>query len=112
MNLIELVGDTLKPLGYKIYWQLRPKEFPSITYEFFNETGTFYGDGNEKQTEVQCQVDVWSKGDYSKIAKQVTSCMTSRGFKRTRAYDDFESATQIYHKVLIFNYYYPTGGAI
>lgn len=110
MNLVQCVFEILSPLGVPIYWQLRPEEFPSITYEFIDEAGVLYGDGKEIQTGVQCQVDVWSKSDYTELVDRVIEIMRVNGFIRSRASDDFEKVTKIYHKVIIFNFEYRTEG--
>jgi len=96
MDLISLVYDILKPLNVPVLWQLRPESFPSITYHFFNEGGELYGDGEEET----------SKGDYASTVEQVKKIMKQNGFLFMDGRDDFESEIKVYHKILIFNYYY------
>lgn len=103
-RLINLVYNKLKELGYEVYWQLRPQTFPSLTFSFINEVGQDFADDQEITTDILCQVDVWSKGDYTELIKQVKVKMKEIEFFRSSEYDDFEEDTRIYHKVLRFNH--------
>lgn len=102
--MINLVYNKLKELGYEVYWQLRPKTFPSLTFSFISESGQDFADDKELTTAIICQVDIWSKGDYTEVAKQVKFKMREIEFFRSSEYDDFEEDTNIFHKVLRFNY--------
>lgn len=106
MSLIKQVEEALTTLGLPVMWQFRPREFPSLTYHFFNELPALHGDGEINNETVSCQVDIWSKGDYTDIKKQVKSAMKDAGFLFSRASDDYEDAIKIYHCVLVFNFYY------
>jgi hypothetical protein len=101
--LIEEVCNKLKELGLEALWQLRPSTFPSLTFSFIAENGQDFADDEEITTTVTLQVDVWSKGDYTEIVKQVKSKLEEINFYRIAEYDDFEEDTQIYHKILRFN---------
>ena len=106
MNLIQEVYSILTPLNLPILWQRRPDKFPGITYHFFNETGELYGDGDYFTESVACQIDIWSKNDYTEIKKQVKSAMKEAGFLFSNATDTYEKDVDIYHCVLTFNLYY------
>lgn len=106
MDLISLVYDILKPLNVPVLWQLRPESLPGITYHFFNEGGELYGDGEEETSGAACQIDIWGKGDYTNIVEQVKKLMKQNGFLFMDGRDDFESEIKVYHKILIFNYYF------
>lgn len=102
--MIDLVYNKLKELGYEVYWQIRPKNFPSLTFSFISESGKDFADDKEITAAVVCQIDIWSKGDYTELSKKVKSKMREIEFYRSSEYDDFEEDTKIYHKVLRFNY--------
>lgn len=104
MNLIELVSNKLKELEIDVYWQLRPKTFPSLTFSFVSETGKEYTEDGEVETEYIMQVDVWSKDDYTNIVKKVKEKLKEIEFFRIFESDNYEETTQIYHKILRFSY--------
>lgn len=77
----------------------RPSALPSISFDI-NERPSFFGDGQEKETEYTVQVDVWSKGDYKTIATAVNSGMKAQGFRRYDSADLYDPDTDTYHKAL------------
>ena len=101
--MINLVYNKLIELGHKVQWQLRPDTFPSLTYTFIDEDGEVFADDKEIETAVYCQVDVWSKEDYTELVKGVKEKMLEIGFGRYAAYDDYEKDTNVYHKILRFS---------
>jgi len=106
MDLVNLVYDILSPLNVPVLWQLRPKDLPGITYHFFNENGELYGEGEEVIGGISCQIDIWSKTSYTTLSKQVKTAMKKSGFYFVDGMDSFEEGVNIYHKTLVFNYYY------
>lgn len=106
MDLINLVYDTLSPLDVPVLWQSRPEDLPGITYYFFNEGGALYGDGDGVINSVSCQIDIWSRGDYTQLKEQVKSALKKAGFLFSRATDTYEKDVKIYHCVMVFNYYF------
>ena len=56
-------------------------------------------------------MDIWSKGDYTDLKKQVKSAMKNGGFLFAPSpVDSFEEDAKLFHCVLIFNYYYESEG--
>ncbi|WP_315122338.1 hypothetical protein [uncultured Clostridium sp.] len=106
MDLINLVYNTLSPLNVPILWQLRPTTLPGITYHFFDESGELFGEGQETLSMTSCQIDIWSKDNYTDLKKNVRKIMKSNGFLFANGFDSFEADVNIYHKTLVFNYYY------
>lgn len=104
MNLINLIKSKLEELGLKVYWQRRPDTFPSLTFFIINESGQDFADDKELSTSITCQVDVWSKNDYTELVEQVKTKMKEIEFYRSSEYDDFEEDVQVYHRILRFNY--------
>ncbi|SDL20548.1 hypothetical protein [Natronincola ferrireducens] len=106
MDLINHVHSILSPLNIPVLWQLRPKNPPCISYHFFNEQGILYGDGEELTGSISCQVDIWSRNNFTDIKKQVKSAMKSAGFLFSHADENFEEDVKLHHCFLVFNFYY------
>jgi len=107
MDLVQYVYDTLSPLGYPVDWQLRPKQPPCLSYHFFNEEPELFGNGEELIRSISCQIDIWSKGNYSSIKEEVITAMKAGGFLFAPSPSDtYEEDAKLFHCVLIFNYYF------
>lgn len=102
--MIDLISDKLKEIAgiEGVLWQLRPKGFPSLTFTIIDESGEVFADDKEIETSHSCQVDVWSKGDYTQLSKDVKEKMLEIGYGRYAEYDDYEKDTNVYHKILRF----------
>ncbi len=101
--MINMVGNALNTIA-PTQWQLRPSEFPSLTFSFITENGEVYADDEEIETGYVLQVDVWSKADYTDIVNQVKNTMKQIGFYRSFENDEYEADIKIYHKIIRFNY--------
>lgn len=102
--MINLVSNKLEELGHKVRWQLRPEPpYPSLTFAFIDTSGEVFADDKEIETAYYCQVDVWSKGDYTQLVKDAKEKMLEIGFGRYAEYDDYEKDTNVYHKILRFS---------
>lgn len=77
-----------------------------ISYHFFNEGFGNYGDGLGISEGGSLQVDIFSKVDYTDIVKQVKKRLINKKFRFAGSYDtdDTVGSTNLYHKVLTFNY--------
>lgn len=105
MNLNELIINTLKPLNVPVSFHKNiEKENCYITFFVYNQKGELYSEGEEIETGYYIQVDVWSKGNYIDIVKQVKQLLKYKGFIRQNEYDLYESDTNIYHKCIRFFY--------
>lgn len=102
--MVELIGNKLEELGLEVLWQLRPKNFPSLTFSFVSESGQEFTDEGEVETEYIIQVDVWSKDDYEDLVKQVKDKLSEIECYRTYETDDYEETNEIYHKILRFSH--------
>lgn len=101
----KLILEALKPLNVPISFQkYNGKESTYITFFNYLEQGEQYADNEEKVTGYYIQIDLWSKSDYTELAKNITDTMKAVGFIRTSAADLFESDTRIYHKAIRFFY--------
>lgn len=98
-QLVSLLG------GVHIYFQVAPeaKQFPRITFFELSNTGSVFADDSEIASEISLQMDIWSKGNTTDIAREVDRTMKSLAFARDTAADLYEEDTGIYHKALRFS---------
>ncbi|MBP2028695.1 hypothetical protein J2Z35_002525 [Acetoanaerobium pronyense] len=100
-----LVLETLKPLSVPVGFQkYSGKEIPYITFHEYLSTGEQFDDDEEAMTGHYIQVDVWSKGDYGILVKNIKIRLLEAGFKRVDEADFYETDTELYHKGLRFFY--------
>lgn len=105
MSINNLIIDTLEPLNIPVNFQTyEGTEETYITFFTYLEQGESFADDEEKTTGHYIQVDVWSKGNYNKLVKQVKELLKQVGFKRKYEIELYESDTKIYHKCIRFFY--------
>lgn len=105
MSINSKVITALSGLGIPVSFQTYSGTADTyITFFCYLETGELYSDDVQQGTGYYIQVDVWSKGNYSTIVKQVKSAMKQAGFSFLSAYDLYEEDVKVYHKVLRFYY--------
>jgi hypothetical protein len=92
-------------LGGKRIYQLSTSnatEYPRITFfEVVNRDSEF-ADDQSIASEIVMQIDVWSKGSTSAIAKEIDKTMKELGYFRMSAPDFYEEDTKVYHKAMRF----------
>lgn len=104
------VYEILKSLKYPVSWQVRPKldnkNTIVISFHFFNEGNSLFGNGKGIRQGGAVQVDVFSLVDYINVVNRVKQEMIKNKFRYYESYDDIEDVgnQQIYHKVILFNY--------
>lgn len=103
----KLIISTLKPLGIPVSFQYyNGLETTYITFFCYNDQVELYADDEELATGYYIQLDVFSKGKYLEIVKQVNKLMKDVGFiKRPSGPELYEEGTKLYHKPLRFFYY-------
>jgi hypothetical protein len=104
MSLNNLIINTLNPLAPTFFQTYSGSTFPHITFFEFNQQSALNTDDSEELTAHSIQVDIWSKGDYTDLVKQVKTSLLAIGFTRSMETEFYENDTKIYHKVLRFNY--------
>ncbi|WP_213950378.1 hypothetical protein [Tepidanaerobacter syntrophicus] len=73
-----------------------------ITFFTYLDKPEQHADDKELVTGHYVQVDVWSKGDYTKLVKTVHQKMLGAGFTKQSFYDLYEDDVKIYHKAMRF----------
>lgn len=107
----KLIMDTLKPTGVPISFHVYSGVADTyITFFAYNEMGIVFAEDVEQIERLSIQVDIWSKGNYSALVKQVKALMIQAGFTRIYATEMYENDTKIYHKV--YRFYYENIGGI
>lgn len=96
--LVALLG------GQRVYQLAAPnaEEYPRITFFEVDNFDSAFADDAPYGSTVVPQIDVWSKGSTSEIAKEVDKSMKSLGYVRTSAPDLYEQDTKVYHKAMRF----------
>jgi len=99
--VIDEIYNVLNPLA-TTQWNVRPKDFPSITFHCYSEKPEQFADDVETHTSYKVQVDVWAKNDYTQLVKDVRNTMQGINWDRIQAIDLYENDTKIYHKAMSF----------
>lgn len=101
---------TLLGSGTRIFFQYPDSAgstlFPRITYFELDNFGNLFADDQEVGSEIDYQIDVWSKASTTAIAKEVDSIMTALDFVRQSAPDLYETDTKIFHKPMTYRLEY------
>lgn len=93
----------LKNIDIPVSFQASKSEkYPYITFFTYLDRGALHSDDEEKVTGYFIQIDIWSKNDYTDIAKEVHQSMLTANFIKQRYYDLYEKDTKVYHKVMRF----------
>ena len=105
MSIKSLIIDILNPLGVPVDFEIYDgEETTYITFSEYLEQGEVFSDNEEIVTGHYIQIDVWSKGNLSKLVDQVKALLKKAGFIRKTEHGLYEPDTQIYHRVIRFFY--------
>ncbi|QNG60390.1 hypothetical protein H4O14_02360 [Bacillus sp. PAMC26568] len=100
-----LILNALSNVGVPVAFQsYRGKSKTYITFFIAGEGPALHADNKEVKTWYLIQVDIWSKTDYTNLAKTVKEKMKLAGFRRSSSQDLYENDTEIYHKAMRFYY--------
>lgn len=105
MNLNRLIRDTLTPLGVPVSfanYNLTADTY--IVFIEYNQASRMNADDEELLTKHFFQVDVFSKGNYLQLVKDVKQRMKEAGFGRMFESETYEEEMKMYRKILRFNY--------
>lgn len=99
------LSTILAPTGVKVSkLHYNGTDTTYITYFFYNENGEAFAENKEIDTSYFVQVDIWTKGDFTDLAKQVLQLMKEAGYYRIYSTELYENDTKLYHKVIRFQY--------
>lgn len=102
----QLILHTLSQVGAPVSFQTHTgPETTYITFFEYNQYPTLSMDDDDEQIAHSIQVDVWSKGNYLTLVRNVKKAMRQAGFKWMFETEIYEEETKDYHKVLRFSYF-------
>ena len=103
MSINKEVLSALKDIHVPVRFQTYTgKEETYITFFTYLDRPEQYADDVEVSTGYYVQIDIWSNGDYTEIAKEVHQSMLTANFTKLNFYDLYEEDLKIYHKVMRF----------
>jgi hypothetical protein len=99
-----VIINSLKDLAPTSFLTYKGSESTYITFFEYNQNSAQNADDVEKFTGHSYQVDVFSKGNYLSLVKEVKLRLKNIGFTRTFETEFYEEDTGFYHRVLRFYY--------
>lgn len=108
--MVNLVWKTLKPLNIPLEYILRPSITSGIgiSYHFFGEGYTIYGDGKGDNLGGSLQIDIFYRIDLGNTVKEIIKLLKEKGLRLAqngiRDNDDVIGSVNYYHKIMIFNF--------
>jgi len=105
VSLNGLIIDTLKPLNVPVSFASYNQTADTyIVFLEYNQKSWLIADDEEKQTEHLFQVDVFSKGNYLDLVKEMKKLLKEIGFRRTFETETYEDEMKRFRKILRFAY--------
>ncbi len=98
-EVLSALKDIQVPVRFQTY---TGNEETYITFFTYLDRPEQHADDGEIATGYYVQIDIWSKSDYTEIAKEVHQSMLTANFTKLNFYDLYESDTRVYHKVMRF----------
>lgn len=97
------IKSTLDNIAVPVSFQTSKSEkYPYITFFTYLDSPTLYSDDREIITGYFIQIDIWSKTDYTSLAREVEENILAANFIKQRYFDLYEKDTKVYHKVMRF----------
>lgn len=98
-EVLSALKDIQVPVRFQTY---TGNEETYITFFTYLDRPEQHADDDEIATGYYVQIDIWSKSDYTEIAKEVHKKMLAANFIKKGFYDLYEEDLKIYHKVMRF----------
>ena len=98
-EVLSALKDIQVPVRFQTY---TGNEETYITFFTYLDRPEQHADDVEATTGYYVQIDIWSKSDYTEIAKEVHQSMLTANFTKLNLYDLYEEDLKIYHKVMRF----------
>ncbi len=98
-EVLSALKDIQVPVRFQTY---TGNEETYITFFTYLDRPEQHADDGEIVTGYYVQIDIWSKSDYTEIAKEVHQSMLTANFTKLNFYDLYEEDLKIYHKVMRF----------
>lgn len=105
MSLNKYIKDTLKPLNVPVsFGKYNQTADTYVVFLEYKQGAWLTADDEEKQTEHIFQVDVFSKGNYLNLVKELKGMLKEIGFRRTFETETYEEEMKRFRKILRFTY--------
>lgn len=105
--MIDLTLKKLKELNIPTAYSIRPAlNDKAISFHFFGDRYTLYGDGKGKHFGGNLQVDLFSKTPDRMVSREIIEKLESINYRFEYKNDMWDTTTgiRLYHYVLIFSY--------
>ncbi|ERN54322.1 hypothetical protein [Alkalihalophilus marmarensis] len=104
MTIKQLLMSILSPIGVPVYPLHNEKnEDTYITFLEYDQRSALNANNEEIKTRYFVQVNIFTKGNFDELSKQVKDILKANGFTRTSEYENYEKDTSYFHKALRFN---------
>lgn len=101
MSLNQMILSTLASLDIPVAFQTYSGNAETyITFFIYLDKIEVHADDDEFITGQYIQLDIWAKGDYTNLVKEIHQSMKEAGFIKLNFYDLYEKDLKIYHKVM------------
>ncbi|MPN46855.1 hypothetical protein SDC9_194454 [bioreactor metagenome] len=77
---------------------------PYIEYEILDENGSLYAENVELAEIITLQIDIFTKGSYTKIKNAIKAVLKENGFNKEFGGSKYEDTTKLFHYVLRYNF--------
>lgn len=106
-DINSLILETLKPIGVPVYFAARKEErLPLILFNISGEKGVEYVDDEETIIKYNVTINLFSRGNYLPIKKQILKRMKDAGFKRSDVPSCiYEESVDVYNQPIFFDFY-------
>lgn len=109
MEQYEKVAEALSELNVPVKYIIRPameNEQVGISFHFFSEHPSLYGDGNFREVEGMLQLDIFHKSNIGALPKEAIRLLKNIGYRWYDSTEDKETlaGVRLYHKIMQFSY--------
>lgn len=106
-DIYSLIKNTLEPIGVPVYFVARKEvKLPIILFNITSESGYEFLDDEESIVRYKVSVNIFSKGNFLPIKKEILKRMKEAGFIRTDISSCiYEESVDLYNQPLFFDYY-------
>lgn len=105
MTINQLIIETLKPLNVPVsFGTYNQSANTYVVFLEYNQGSAMKADDEEYRTKHLYQVDVFSKGNYLDLVKQLKKLLKEVGFSRTFETETYEDEMKRFRKILRFSY--------
>lgn len=107
--MIDIIYSALRSLNVPVKYVTRPalnKDGVAISFHFYSERYSYYGDGEGNDFLQSLQVDIFYKKHLNGLDRQIINALKTKKIRFENAFDSDDSidGVRLYHKVLTFNF--------